>query len=74
MGDQGSGLAEPKAQITKHPLTLANAHLLSVVPLDERRQDLAVPEVCPQSYISWGTTQNPADLLQLSVREPPWAT
>lgn len=69
MGNQGTRLAQSKAQGPKEPLALPHSQEDVELLLDPGRQSLPIPESTRQAEIFWALAQSLCDLVELLLGE-----
>ena len=68
--NQGPRLAQPKTELAKQSLTLADTELDAILLFDPCRQGLTVPEIGPHSCITGFPPQHAVDFLNLCCTQP----
>ena len=69
MGQSGAWFAQPEAQLTEHPLALANPDGNAVPLLNPGTECFSVPEVPAQTDLPWRVAQDSIHRLQLFFRQ-----
>src|SRR5260370_26499348 len=64
-GQNRRRLSETELELPEQPLALAHAQLDSIGFVDPRRQRLAIPEIDPQSRVTWLFPQHAIDFVYL---------
>lgn len=71
VGNAGTGLAQPKAQLPEQALALPNAQLDPVLLGNPGRQRLAVPQIPAQSQVPGHLAKSRIDLFELLLVQAP---
>jgi hypothetical protein len=69
MGQRGSWLAQPEAELTEHTLALANPDGNAIPLLNPGTECFSVPQVPAQTNLPWRVAQNLIHPLQLFFRQ-----
>ena len=69
LGQRGSWLAQPEAELTEHPLALANTDGNAIPLLNPGTECFSVPEVPAQTNLPRRVTQDSIHPLQLFFRQ-----
>ncbi len=69
VGKQGPRLAQPEAELSKHPLALTHAQPNPVTPCEPNLEGLAVPQRSAQADLARRTAQHRLHLLELRLAQ-----